>query len=269
MDVGALLESKAGAERPQPWPLGIEVGGREESDWDVDSLASTHGGVREMMEQNRFLQAQLRGVRFLMREPLAKLVQPKIRGMIARKASEARFRAIVRLQAGCRVMLAVAQKAKGVRAAIKMQIHARRRAARRRFVGARAAAIMIQRTVRGFVNIVPFPQSRASAVKIQSFARMTAAERAFFKHKTAATSIQAMARCYLVRTSHPIGKVLRKIRTLKAATDRLRTEVMAQRTRATASFTELVIKVQDLKARGSFAELRKHMVPRIPACTIL
>ena len=92
-----------------------------DSTTDLDSLASTHSCVRALVEENRQLSAGLRGMRLLLRDPSARLLQRVGRGMMGRRRAKSRFAAVR-----------------------KIQVLVRRRA-KRRF----AAAVEIQKIVRG------------------------------------------------------------------------------------------------------------------------
>ena len=96
--------------------------------WEVDSLASTTSQMRELVEQNKRLQAQMR---LLMRAPLAAFVQPKIRGVLARKDFA---------------------RAKG--SAVTIQAFARMAMARVNFQGQKAAAITVQAKTRCYLVCV-------------------------------------------------------------------------------------------------------------------
>ena len=91
------------------------------------SLASTHSCVRDLMERNTFLHGQLR---ILMREPLSRMLQPKARGFLSRRA----------WHFGC------------ARARVtKIQAFGRMVATRRNFQEHKTAAIAIQAITRGYV----------------------------------------------------------------------------------------------------------------------
>ena len=92
-----------------------------DSTTDLDSLASTHSCVRALVEENRQLSAGLRGMRLLLRDPSARLLQRVGRGMMGRRRAKSRFAAVRKIQAMVR------------------------RRAKRKF----AAAIEIQKIVRG------------------------------------------------------------------------------------------------------------------------
>ena len=92
-----------------------------DSTTDLDSLASTHSCVRALVEENRQLSAGLRGMRLLLRDPSARLVQRVSRGMMGRRRAKSRFAAVRKIQAMVR------------------------RRAKRKF----AAAVEIQKIVRG------------------------------------------------------------------------------------------------------------------------
>ena len=92
-----------------------------DSTTDLDSLASTHSCVRALVEENRQLSAGLRGMRLLLRDPSARLLQRVGRGMMGRRRAKSRFAAVRKIQAMVR------------------------RRAKRKF----AAAVEIQKIVRG------------------------------------------------------------------------------------------------------------------------
>jgi hypothetical protein len=69
-----------------------------DSTTDLDSLASTHSCVRALVEENRQLSAGLRGMRLLLRDPSARLVQRVGRGMMGRRRAKSRFAAVRKIQ---------------------------------------------------------------------------------------------------------------------------------------------------------------------------
>ena len=97
---------------------------------DLESLASTHSCVRDLVERNKFLHAQLR---ILMREPLSRFLQPKARGYLSRK---------------------IWHFGRAKASAVKIQAFARMAAARRHFQEHKTAAIAIQSITRGYVVCV-------------------------------------------------------------------------------------------------------------------
>ena len=92
-----------------------------DSTTDLDSLASTHSCVRALIDENKQLSAGLRGMRLLLRDPSARLLQRVGRGMMGRRRAKSRFAAVRKIQAMVR------------------------RRAKRKF----AAAVEIQKIVRG------------------------------------------------------------------------------------------------------------------------
>jgi len=92
-----------------------------DSTTDLDSLASTHSCVRALIDENKQLSAGLRGMRLLLRDPSARLVQRVGRGMVGRRRAKSRLEAVEKIQAMVR------------------------RRAKRKFV----AAVGIQKIVRG------------------------------------------------------------------------------------------------------------------------
>ena len=70
-----------------------------DSTTDLDSLASTHSCVRALVEENRQLSAGLRGMRLLLRDPSARLLQRVGRGMMGRRRAKSRFAAVRKIQA--------------------------------------------------------------------------------------------------------------------------------------------------------------------------
>ena len=66
---------------------------------DLDSLASTHSCVRALVEENRQLSAGLRGMRLLLRDPSARLVQRVGRGLVGRSRAKSRLAAVEKIQA--------------------------------------------------------------------------------------------------------------------------------------------------------------------------
>ncbi len=70
-----------------------------DSTTDLDSLASTHSCVRALVEENRQLSAGLRGMRLLLRDPSARLLQRVGRGMMGRRRAKLRFAAVRKIQA--------------------------------------------------------------------------------------------------------------------------------------------------------------------------
>ena len=69
------------------------------SSTDLDSLASTHSCVRALIDENKQLSAGLRGMRLLLRDPSARLLQRVGRGMMGRRRAKLRFAAVRKIQA--------------------------------------------------------------------------------------------------------------------------------------------------------------------------
>ena len=61
---------------------------------DLAALASTHSSVRVLIEEKKQLSAALRGVRLLLRDPSARLLQRVGRGMIGRRRAKSRLAAV-------------------------------------------------------------------------------------------------------------------------------------------------------------------------------
>ena len=117
---------------------------------DLDSLASSHSCVRTLLEQNRLLSANLRGMRLLLRDPSARLLQRVGRGFVARRRAARVLRAAVKIQAASRASLKVAQRRALLRSVVSLQSRARVR---------RACAVLYR------------ARSVAASTKIASFAR--------------------------------------------------------------------------------------------------
>ena len=98
-------------------------------DWEMASLGSTQG-VRELLEENKRLEAKVLAMRIWMRDPLARLVQPMIRGFRARKACDF-------------------QRAKG--SAMKIQAFVRAAVGRADFKVHKGAAIAVQAAARRYL----------------------------------------------------------------------------------------------------------------------
>ena len=96
---------------------------------DLDSLASSHSCVRTLLEQNRLLSANLRGMRLLLRDPSARLLQRVGRGFVARRRAARVLRAAVKIQAASRASLKVAQRRALLRSVVSLQSRARVRRA--------------------------------------------------------------------------------------------------------------------------------------------
>ena len=96
---------------------------------DLDSLASSHSCVRTLLEQNRLLSANLRGMRLLLRDPSARLLQRVGRGFVARRRAAGILRAIVKIQAASRASLKVAQRRALLRSVVSLQSRVRVRRA--------------------------------------------------------------------------------------------------------------------------------------------
>ena len=117
---------------------------------DLDSLASSNSCVRTLLEQNRLLSANLRGMRLLLRDPSARLLQRVGRGFVARRRAARVLRAAVKIQAASRASLKVAQRRALLRSVVSLQSRARVR---------RACAVLYR------------ARSVAASTKIASFAR--------------------------------------------------------------------------------------------------
>ena len=124
---------------------------------DLDSLASSHSCVRTLLEQNRLLiedkkqlYANVRGMRLLLRDPSARLLQRVGRGFVARRRAARVLRAAVKIQAASRASLKVAQRRALLRSVVSLQSRARVR---------RACAVLYR------------ARSVAASTKIASFAR--------------------------------------------------------------------------------------------------
>ena len=98
---------------------------------DLDSLASTHSCVRALVEENKQLSAGLRGMRLLLRDPSARLVQRVGRGMMGRRRAKCKVAAVVKIQKIVRGLHCVALRRKSLRAFTKLQGRERVRMARR------------------------------------------------------------------------------------------------------------------------------------------
>ncbi|KAH8061402.1 Elongation factor G, domain IV [Aureococcus anophagefferens] len=103
---------------------------------DLDSLASSHSCVRTLLEQNRLLvedkkqlYANVRGMRLLLRDPSARLLQRVGRGFVARRRAARVLRAAVKIQAASRASLKVAQRRALLRSVVSLQSRARVRRA--------------------------------------------------------------------------------------------------------------------------------------------
>jgi len=66
---------------------------------DLAALASTHSCVRVLIEEKKQLSAALRGVRLLLRDPSARLLQRVGRGLIGRSRAKSRLAAVRKIQA--------------------------------------------------------------------------------------------------------------------------------------------------------------------------
>ena len=141
--------------------------------------------MRELIELNHSYRAQLGGMRFIMREPLAKWVQPRLRGFLSRKKSKAQLRAVLRIQACDRSVLAVLSKRRCVRAATILQSRERSRRLRARLASARGVTTVFNSLARRFLATNRFARSKASAITIQTHVR-GARPRATFQQQKAA-----------------------------------------------------------------------------------
>ena len=102
-----------------------------DSTTDLDSLASTHSCVRALVEENRQLSAGLRGMRLLLRDPSARLVQRVSRGMMGRRQAKCKVAAVIKIQKIVRGLSCVALRRKSLCAFTKLQGRERVRMARR------------------------------------------------------------------------------------------------------------------------------------------
>ena len=102
-----------------------------DSTTDLDSLASTHSCVRALIDENKQLSAGLRGMRLLLRDPSARLVQRVSRGMMGRRRAKCKVAAVVKIQKIVRGLPCVALWRKSLRAVTKLQGRERIRIARR------------------------------------------------------------------------------------------------------------------------------------------
>ena len=168
----------------------VLIGGDAASDsTDLDSLASTHSCVRALIEENRQLTADLRGMRgmrLLLRDP--SFLQRVGRGMVGRSRAKSRLAAVR-----------------------KLQVLVRRRA-KCKF----AAIVKLQAWVRASLHVSLWRKCRRSLVGLQGRARVRKA-RAICQRKReikAAVGIGAAWRRYHVLSTTLFGKLLSKPRCL-------------------------------------------------------
>ena len=168
--------------------LDVLIGDDAASDsTELDSLASTHSCVRALIEENRQLTADLRGMRgmrFLLRDP--SFLQRVGRGMVGRSRAKSRLAAVR-----------------------KIQVLVRRRA-KCKFV----AIVMLQAWVRASLHASLWRKCRRSLVGLQGRARVRKA-RAICQRKReikAAVGIGAAWRRYHVLSTTLFGKLLSRTR---------------------------------------------------------
>ena len=154
---------------------------------DLDSLASTHSCVRALIEENRQLSADLRGMRgmrLLLRDP--SFLQRVGRGMVGRSRAKSRLAAVR-----------------------KIQVLVRRRA-KRKF----AAAAKIQAWVRGSLHASLWRKCRRSLIGLQGRARVRKARAICQRQREikAAVGIGAAWRRYHVLSTMLFGKLLSRSR---------------------------------------------------------
>ena len=158
-----------------------------DSTTDLDSLASTHSCVRALIEENRQLTADLRGMRgmrLLLRDP--SFLQRVGRGMVGRSRAKSRLAAVR-----------------------KIQVLVRRRA-KRKF----AAAAKIQAWVRGSLHASLWRKCRRSLIGLQGRARVRKARAICQRQREikAAVGIGAAWRRYHVLSTTLFGKLLSRSR---------------------------------------------------------
>ena len=171
---------------------------------DLDSLASTHSCVRALVEENRQLTADLRGMRgmrLLLRDP--SFLQRVGRGMVGRSRAKSRLAAVR-----------------------KIQVLVRRRA-KCKFV----AIIRLQAWVRASLHASLWRKCRRSLVGLQGRARVRMARKVCHHKRCIRSSIVIAAawRRYHVLSTTLFGKLLSKTRRLAKGLSETKVALVASR----------------------------------------
>ena len=112
---------------------------------DLESLATTHECVRTLLEQNKTLTKALLGVRLLLRDPSARLIQRVARGIAGRARAARKLAAAVKIQSAARASLETALFRMKIESVVALQAHVRARkacAVARRLREDRAAVVV-------------------------------------------------------------------------------------------------------------------------------
>jgi len=122
---------------------------------DLESLATTHECVRTLLEQNKTLTKALLGVRLLLRDPSARLIQRVARGIAGRARAARKLAAAVKIQSAARASLMTALRRNVLDAVVALQAHVRARKATRvvQHVREVAAAVVIGAAARRFLAL--------------------------------------------------------------------------------------------------------------------